>query len=567
MAYFKKYPALLLLSLGLLVLLPIFVFVSLKNQNIRSRAAVNSVSLVPANLDNNPKDTNQSFPVNVVIDSGTQPINLIQLNLTFDNTVLEAQSYTYQNSFADVAGGSAITGNTIRLIASRNTAEPISGQVHVATLQFKGKVRGTGAVTFTGTNRFITSQPGQTSFYVTLTGNNGNYRIGPATPTNTPIPGATNTPIPTATATPIPGATNTPVPTQTPVPTATNTPIPTPTGTGNRDVVAPLPPKNVAVAYDPTNNEMLFEWEWDKDETCASCEPAVGYCTPQDRASNNLALSCTLNGQTATQAEVGPFWWQVVDESTTPQTKIAYFYNANQKSDGLTTFPPGGRQIKTSCENRDGHTLRIDVRTRDARGNILAENNAVTVRAVCGTANAPILSFKMKFQGVLSQRDDQKVKVTIAGGPRSLEKEFKNVTVRSDNNGLWQGQTILTGVPAGSNYLVLVKGPYHLQRKYCVNNPAPDSETGDYHCGSVGNITLNVGNNALDFSRTLNYIGDLVPQDGVMNARDSSELRLNLGKRDADALSRADVNFDGIVNTTDYSLLLESMQVRYDEER
>ena len=72
-------------------------------------------------------------------------------------------------------------------------------------------------------------------------------------------------------------------------------------------------------------------------------------------------------------------------------------------------------------------------------------------------------------------------------------------------------------------------------------------------------------NNNLDFSGIILLAGDLPIQDGSVTAYDTSLVRNNLGKTDADAVSKADVNRDGKVDTQDYSLIIAALSVRNDE--
>jgi hypothetical protein len=60
-------------------------------------------------------------------------------------------------------------------------------------------------------------------------------------------------------------------------------------------------------------------------------------------------------------------------------------------------------------------------------------------------------------------------------------------------------------------------------------------------------------------------VGDLPDQNGVVDSYDTSYIKLNLGSTDARALQIADLNLDGIVDTQDYSLVIASLSIKYDD--
>ncbi len=179
------------------------------------------------------------------------------------------------------------------------------------------------------------------------------------------------------------------------------------------------------------------------------------------------------------------------------------------------------------------------------------------------------LNLKLKFQGIPQKPANQYNKLTVkitAVSSSGIKKEA-NVDFTADdindNKGVWLGKVNLSLTP-GSGYRILVKGPKHIQKKVCVNNPS-ESYPGSYRC-AVGEITLKAGVNDLDFSGILMLAGDLPEQDGVVNSYDTSLVRNNLRKNDDESLRLADINLDGIVDTQDYSLIIAALSVRADEE-
>lgn len=177
-----------------------------------------------------------------------------------------------------------------------------------------------------------------------------------------------------------------------------------------------------------------------------------------------------------------------------------------------------------------------------------------------------ILNLKLKFQGILKKPvasgTTMKVKVTI-DGKEANDLKSQTVDFTADDAGLWRGKATFTAIP-GAGYKVFVKGAQHLQKRVCDVTPT-ETAAGTYRCGDVGKITLQTGENTLDFSQIVELSGDLPDQDGVVDAYDISYIRLNLGSIDPKVISVGDINHDGILDTQDYSLLVASLNVKYDE--
>ncbi len=155
------------------------------------------------------------------------------------------------------------------------------------------------------------------------------------------------------------------------------------------------------------------------------------------------------------------------------------------------------------------------------------------------------------------------VKITLSGGALGDATQSQPAVFTSDQSGIWTGN-VSFNAPAGTGYKVLVKGPKHIQKRVCVNNPL-ETYGGTYRCSDQGLITLQNGQNKLDFSKILQLVGDLPNQDGVIDSYDIAYMRTNLGSSNPQVLSTADLNLDGIVDTQDYALLIASLTIKYDE--
>lgn len=182
------------------------------------------------------------------------------------------------------------------------------------------------------------------------------------------------------------------------------------------------------------------------------------------------------------------------------------------------------------------------------------------------------LKISLRFQGLNSTSSkkflSEKTRVTLVHTPSNTVFEPKTVDFRIVDALRWEGEARFAGVASGSGYLVAIKGPQHVQRLICDDQPAETSGSigGLYKCErdgddhQIGGITLGRGANILDFDGITQFVGDLPEQDGVIDSLDLANVRQSLGSTDSDALEVADLNLDGVVNTADFSLVIQGLE-------
>ncbi len=201
-------------------------------------------------------------------------------------------------------------------------------------------------------------------------------------------------------------------------------------------------------------------------------------------------------------------------------------------------------------------------------GSVCLPASSIPPTVPAGQTGDAIVSLKLAFQGILAKPqagDTINVKVTLSGGGLSQDQP-QTGTFTSDDKGVFSGQVTFTNVLLGGGYSILVKGPKHIQKKVCVATPT-ETANGTYRCAN-GAITVST-NNTFDFSGIRLLVGDIPvggSQDGIIDSTDISYIRDNLGKTDPTVVSIADLNLDGIVDSQDYSLLIASLNVKYDEQ-
>lgn len=177
------------------------------------------------------------------------------------------------------------------------------------------------------------------------------------------------------------------------------------------------------------------------------------------------------------------------------------------------------------------------------------------------------LLLKMRLQGVVKRpvegKGSMKVKVKLVQNTVSNAAMYE-VPMTYEEPGIWTGRITVAEQP-GSGYYLLVKGPFHLQKKICDTHPVLTN--GVYSCKG-GSISLIAGDNIIDLTGIFIPVGDLKmdgqEQDGFVNSSDVSFIRDHMGN--ATALDSADLNLDGIVDTQDYALVIETLSSKHDED-
>lgn len=179
------------------------------------------------------------------------------------------------------------------------------------------------------------------------------------------------------------------------------------------------------------------------------------------------------------------------------------------------------------------------------------------------------LNLKLRFQGILTNPQQvynrMNVRIALKNMKNGQNTEFQSIVFQSDSNGVWLGKAIFSVIP-NTQYAVYIKGPKHIQKRLCVVSPT-ESSSGIYRCRITDTgITLQAGENDLNFSNIVMIVGDLPEQDGIVNSYDLARVRNNLGSTNAEALAVADLNLDGAVNARDFSLILAALSFRTDDE-
>ena len=193
--------------------------------------------------------------------------------------------------------------------------------------------------------------------------------------------------------------------------------------------------------------------------------------------------------------------------------------------------------------------------------------NKGSAKYIIGQSGNMDITLKLRMQGITKKpdkRDSMQVKIGVGDGGLE-EPVYKTVEFKSDENGHFKG-TASFNLPARKDYKLLIKCEHCMQRKVCAKD-AKETEAGAYSCDK-GKIEFKNGTNSLDLTSLVQLACDVPAgsQDGVCNSADFALIRNLLGKSDDDAIRKGDLNFDGIVNAVDFSIMTASYLVHSDQK-
>lgn len=174
------------------------------------------------------------------------------------------------------------------------------------------------------------------------------------------------------------------------------------------------------------------------------------------------------------------------------------------------------------------------------------------------------INYRIKLQGISTQPKTTKtldIKVGLYKSNALIES--KTITFSAQADGAWVADTQYSNIIPANDYYVVVKGPKHLQKRVCDNNPR-ETVDGTYRCKD-GKISLKSGVNTLDFSNIFMLAGDTPLQNGVIDSVDITFIRNNRGGESPDVVARGDLNYDGRVDSQDYVIVINALSFKYDE--
>lgn len=222
----------IIVGLITLIAIPATVFLSMRNQELRKRAApATNIALSPASVTKAPGD---EFTLEARLDTGDNQVVAVQINLVYDPTKLEALTITNGTLFPNILSSGVVGNGTASIaVGAANTTTPIHGTGTAAVIKFKALASTTSPVSIRFANDTYAGALGEGSTNVLLG----------SSPTTVTITGGSATGTGTVTPTATPSGTIQPTITLTPTPTATDSATPS-------AVTIKTPTKNESVASD-----------------------------------------------------------------------------------------------------------------------------------------------------------------------------------------------------------------------------------------------------------------------------------------------------------------------------
>jgi len=241
-----------------------------------------------------------------------------------------------------------------------------------------------------------------------------------------------------------------------------------------------------------------------------------------------------------------------------PQLSLSNFKLYQINSDATLTEVSGGvGEFSTSSSS-----------SQSSSSGSVASSSSSNQSASSSSAQESVkveLKIKYRMQGVLNWIASQSAptKFAILKNGTAITSTPNSFTASLSSDLLWHGQ-IEQQLLSGNDYALLIKPDKHLQRKVC-SLSARDSTT-LYSCGQ-DKIILSSTTTDLDLSGLIFFAGDITGEQGIADGKvDSLDyvmiqliIKNNTGK-DPAQVAKADLNYDGIVDTQDASLIIEVWQ-------
>lgn len=218
-----------IILLLIVVAIPITYFVAQQNQENRQRAAPGVVVLTINPQSLTQVQINQTFSLNIDINTGTELAAAAAISLNWDPAFFDGISLVKGAFFSNELVAATVGTGTASITVNNPPSTPKTGVGTLAVLTLRAKALSSTAKPIAFSPSTGVSGPDQPGINIVDSTQPLSLRIvSISTPTPTPVP-----PTPTPTPTPVPTPTPTPIPTPTPTPLPSPPPAPTLSATGS----------------------------------------------------------------------------------------------------------------------------------------------------------------------------------------------------------------------------------------------------------------------------------------------------------------------------------------------
>ena len=196
-------------------------------------------------------------------------------------------------------------------------------------------------------------------------------------------------------------------------------------------------------------------------------------------------------------------------------------------------------------------------------------NNGCESTQECAATGGVQLQLSLKLQGINSTPATArklKFKMTLYRGEINQQQiNDVELTASDANNGVYEGTVSFDKITPADKFKLFIKGPKHIKKRFCHTTPTGGI---NYRCTGEEGFAINDGVNVLDLTQIPLLSGDLpIPtQDGFLNSQDVAALKTCIQERTTTCINQTDLNYDGAVNGTDFTIILNSMAIKYDDE-
>jgi len=487
------------------------------------------------------------------------------------------------------------SGATITCAKGGGEEETLRSGISIATFTLKRKTGETSASGTLSFSNFSAYDSSGNALTISFSGTqSGIFCYGDsctsltATPTRTRTATATPTRTRTATATPTRTQTATATPTRTVTPTAA------PTGTV---IISTVPSSMVLQACGTNNDTRSFDLYLNAGSVLKYAKVVLNIDPSKADfvlSGSRIDASSGFTGSVEDLENTGTSsssYHRIAISGSNSSGKSGWFKFATISVKANGRLADGGLTRIVVCRQEDNCKFSVSTDGSGTGYNFVKEGLEFEVYFNCDTAlppstptptvtpggptvtpggptntpppgGTPELYFKVKFQAITDKKPDQKVKVIVRhqGG---TSKEFSDVNVTANDQGIYSGNVILTDVVPRDKYEITIKGPRHIARTFSVNNQTAN-------CAQRWGITLAAGRNDFDFSGLILEAGDLPNpndnwrQDGVANSVDFGLIQSRLSKTDADSLRVCDIDLNQICNVVDLQELKKAFVNKWD---
>jgi len=253
-----------------------------------------------------------------------------------------------------------------------------------------------------------------------------------------------------------------------------------------------------------------------------------------------------------------------------PQFSLSNFKLYQINTDSTLTEVNGevdGNNQSSSSNSSSSSQASSNSSNSSSRSSSSSSNQSNQSSSSSSAQQSVKITFKMTYrlQGVLNWLANKAVstKFSVLKNNILVTSTINSFSANLLSDLFWHGQIERLLIP-GNDYVLLIKPDKHLQRKVC-SLIAHDSTT-LYSCGQE-RMTLSSAITEVDLSGLTFFAGDITGEQGISDGKiDSLDyamiqqiIQSNTGK-DPAQIAKADLNYDGIVDTQDASLIIEAWQ-------